>query len=292
MTTLHQGIMLDTFEDLVYLCAILCKLSYQTTLDLSSVKDDMLQEHLELFNETTSILLDQHGWIFIDDTHKTLYISFRGTDSHADTMLNFNFITKSFRPNEQKNAKVHAGFLQYYKQVKPNVFDIINVFKQKHNNDIKIVITGHSLGGAAAIMCCLDLILDKILTNAQINCITFGTPMLGNKQFCELVLQNVPNSCHIRCGVDIAPRIPIPGLQHVDYTIFIPLKYKSMFDIVNHHSMDNHLYAIKKRLPWLKKEPKAMIRIKNAIYKNPIQFRYVRSLLPKGQWPRASLIKL
>jgi predicted lipase len=152
----------ESVEDIVLFSGILCKMAYQADLrDLSIVKDEILSEHLEIFNESTYELIKQHCWIIKNDQQKSIYIAVRGTDSQEDTLLNFYFFTDCFNV-ALSELRVHAGYMKYYRTVSEKVFKAIEEFKIKHENkDVKVIVTGHSLGGAAAILCSLDLIYKK-----------------------------------------------------------------------------------------------------------------------------------
>lgn len=80
------------------------------------------------------------------------------------------------------------------------------------NSEAKsIVITGHSLGGATASLCTLWLLsyLRSISSSISVLCITFGSPLLGNKSFSKAILRERwgGNFCHVVSKHDIMPRL-------------------------------------------------------------------------------------
>lgn len=271
----------DTVEDMLLFCAVLSKLAYQDVLDLSIVKDELLQEHLEIFNDpnTVKLSIKQRGWFMYDSTQRIAYIAFRGTASREHGLLNLHFVTRAI-DSSNKKIRVHAGFYRYYKHIRKDIFDLLELVKSEGdtpNTKLKIVLTGHSLGGAAAMICALDLIINNHVDPDQLTCMTFGAPMVGNDSFCDFYSKYVQNSFHINCGVDITPRIPIPGLQHVDSTIMIPMRKTSMFDYVNHHSMENHLKAIRERVPWYRHVTRRMGTPPSNHMKRCIHTRHTKS---------------
>ena len=90
----------------------------------------------------------------------TLYIAFRGTYSKDDTWIDSDFI--KLECDFLGGKCVHRGFLNRYLQLQKDMKDIIKnkviSYKNKTKKDIKkIVITGHSLGGALSTLAALDL---------------------------------------------------------------------------------------------------------------------------------------
>ncbi len=90
----------------------------------------------------------------------TLYIAFRGTYSKDDAWIDSDFIKSEC--DFLGGKFVHRGFLNRYLQLKKDMKNLveekIKLYKNKTNKDIKkIVITGHSLGGALSTLAALDL---------------------------------------------------------------------------------------------------------------------------------------
>ncbi|XP_023518431.1 lipase-like PAD4 [Cucurbita pepo subsp. pepo] len=74
-----------------------------------------------------------------------------------------------------------------------------------------IVITGHSLGGAAASLCTLWLLslFHSKTTHHPLLCITFGSPLIGNESLSRAILRErwCGNFCHVVSNHDIMPRL-------------------------------------------------------------------------------------
>ncbi|MBD2327905.1 lipase family protein [Alkalinema sp. FACHB-956] len=152
----------------------------------------------------------------------SLTIVFRGSESDIDWETNFE--TKQERiefdqvvireqiAGERKQiypyesggdsgALMHCGFAEAYLSVRDQIHDYLKT----HDVDA-VTTTGHSLGGALATLCAVDLQYNfKYLT---IETYTFGAPKVGNDKFCESFKRRVPNSYRIVHGMDIVPEVP------------------------------------------------------------------------------------
>lgn len=148
------------------------------------------------------------------------YIAFRGTMETQEWMQNFTYQQKSFPfgnkmkqqnalflNNSKKSPNIHSGFLNIYNNFRNNLIERI-----KKINPTQILIGGHSLGGAIATICGLDL---KILGYKPI-VYNFASPRVGDDNFCYLVdklnlpLYRIVNTC------DIAPAFPMSVSPNFD----------------------------------------------------------------------------
>ena len=58
----------------------------------------------------------------------------------------------------------------------------------------EILVTGHSLGGALAVLCGLDLILNPVKYQPSVRIITIGGPRVGNENFASF-FDNTAQNC-------------------------------------------------------------------------------------------------
>ena len=98
------------------------------------------------------------------ETLGKVIIAFRGTESVTEDMtdaqidVQFNF--DAFDSSLDPNIRVHSGFKKQYQSIKDKVRQYVSdKFDQYHPR--QLLITGHSLGGALATLCSLDLIRDS-----------------------------------------------------------------------------------------------------------------------------------
>jgi triacylglycerol lipase len=163
-------------------------------------------------------------------------IAFRGT-AHLRNWL--TDLECDLKPWRSPQARVHAGFLAAWRSVRHDVIDAVENFGQNR----RIWITGHSLGGALAMLAALDLKLE-VFNAAQIaGCYTFGQPRAGNAAFrawFDAVLRE--RTFRVVHSDDIVARVPwlLGSYRHAGHEVFFPPQPAS------HYRLDP---------PWWRKAP-------------------------------------
>ncbi|KAL0537955.1 hypothetical protein IC582_026947 [Cucumis melo] len=104
-------------------------------------------------------------------------------------------------------AKVHSGFYRAYHctTIRPAILNAVKKAKEAYG-DLDIIVTGHSMGGAIAAFCALDLIVNHNATNVQV--VTFGQPRIGNAAFASYYSKHLPKTTRVTHGHDIVPHLP------------------------------------------------------------------------------------
>lgn len=126
------------------------------------------------------------------EADKIAVLAFRGTEKDfrdIKTDLDARFYTNS------DGTKVHNGFRDAYALIKDQVTEAVNELK-----DYKLYITGHSLGGALALIATRDLNSDCISA-----CYTFGSPRVGSVEFGEDIK---PPIYRVVNAADAVPHVP------------------------------------------------------------------------------------
>ena len=146
----------------------------------------------------------------VADDPPYLVLAFRGTEKKVPDWLTDARCT----PTVEGNAKVHTGFLEAFdrktnddqgktaRQVVEEILDDPGA-KDCDGQPLPLFITGHSLGGALAL-----LATKLIAPNINGACYTFGAPRVANYEYFEFVktpVYRVVNSA------DLVPRVP-PGV--------------------------------------------------------------------------------
>ena len=105
-------------------------------------------------------------------------------------------------------VKVHPGFWAAFGAVKKQIVDKLD---ESGLEGLPLYITGHSLGGALAVVAAYALESDRIAA-----AYTFGGPRVGNLQFGQRIKPPVYRVIH---ASDIVPRLP-PGILVDAFTLF------------------------------------------------------------------------
>lgn len=137
-------------------------------------------------------------------------------DIAGDTAAKDNPILKT---KAWRWAKVHKGFAIAYAAVAPMLLSTVKRLQSERRRPV--FLTGHSLGGALATVCSLDLHLRLGMTPKEIFVSTFGAPRVGNAGFSRIYDTNVPIHWRIVVGPDVVAKLPKIGFTHVGKKVLI-----------------------------------------------------------------------
>ncbi|MEL6554784.1 MAG: lipase family protein [Cyanobacteria bacterium J06621_11] len=152
-------------------------------------------------------------------------------------------------PNEyaetQSPVKMHDGFVQAYLSVREEIHNHINKLDIKQYR-----ITGHSLGGALAKLCAIDLQYN-FSPDISVEAYSFGAPRVGNKAFTESYNRRVPNTWRVVNGWDAVVGLPAPwqGYRHVETPIKLERRFtwKIITGSFEDHRIINYIEALRSR---------------------------------------------
>jgi predicted lipase len=159
---------------------------------------------------TTRVILSQSC-----DDPNTIVVSFRGTALHHNWLNNLKMGKSDFpyAPSTRgivPQCQVHSGFLCLYEELRKRLHIALRPFILQQSS---IILTGHSMGGALATLAAMDLA--GIAIQRRINLITYGAPRVGDAQFAEVLVQNVPYIRRVIEENDLVPHFPGRRLGYV-----------------------------------------------------------------------------
>jgi pimeloyl-ACP methyl ester carboxylesterase len=153
----------------------------------------------------------------------THVLAFEGSQDWKDWLVNLQVI--ALVPYKQyPEAKVHSGFWKAYNDLKQQIYQTI-----RDHNVTNLLVTGHSLGGALATVCALDL-SEELHTPLNLTHINYGSPRVGNKAYSQLFFQLVKANFRVTHAKDFVVHLPqfIFGYYHTANEVYYPddtLKY-------------------------------------------------------------------
>lgn len=122
-----------------------------------------------------------------------IIVSFRGTSSIYDVLTNIFCLNHKI---DNTDMYVHKGFYDAVISVYKKIIPLIR-------NDKKVCVTGHSLGGALAMI--FTLLYKSEFNNDDIYLYTYGAPRCGNFEFAKK-MNELKNFYRITMRNDIIPK--------------------------------------------------------------------------------------
>lgn len=210
---LNQEFLADAYpndfgaENISTLLDLLEKL--QNKADAQEENSMVVEEFDDSFQETECV----YG-IVRDSTSQTITLSFRGTEMGINSQVSIsNWLTNvnALKVSEPlpdilseklptiEKVGIHKGFHDYLQDPTENPLDheqttkldqikldLLSILSRYPNH--KIVVTGHSLGGALATLASYYFALDKdFAKQVPITCINFGAPRVGGYKFSQAI---------------------------------------------------------------------------------------------------------
>ncbi|KAH7488571.1 hypothetical protein PRIC1_007317 [Phytophthora ramorum] len=221
----------------------------------------------ELITHLRSNLTDTHVVVaWSQEDHRRLVISFRGTTSKENWKSNLRadqhvlWITsrglrwrKTCIEKVKDTAakipllnmalpRVHRGFWIAYESIREELKEVTRLILDE-NPGVSVYITGHSMGGALAIIAAYDLAVNFSI---KVNMYNFGGPRVGNPSFRQHYDSCVPTSYRVVMDGDIVPGWPkFWGLyQHVGTEISLDVAGNL---IVDPSFVERHLHHSSRR---------------------------------------------
>ncbi|KAI8002072.1 hypothetical protein LOK49_LG09G02361 [Camellia lanceoleosa] len=164
------------------------------------------------------------GFVAVSDDEETrrigrrdIVIAWRGTVAPSEW---YEDLQRKLEPIGEGEAKVEYGFLSIYtsksdatrynkssasEQVMKEVKRLVK-FHKARGEQVSLTITGHSLGGALALLNAYEAATS--IPNLPISIISFGAPRVGNIAFRDEIYQMGVKTLRVVVKQDLVPRMP------------------------------------------------------------------------------------
>ncbi|CAL9133136.1 unnamed protein product [Musa acuminata var. zebrina] len=163
-------------------------------------------EMIELIVDVQNCL---QAFVGVSPDLNSIIIAFRGTQEHSIRNWIEDLFWKQLDLNYpgMPDAMVHHGFYSAYHNttLRHGILNAVQRAREAYGN-VHIFVTGHSMGGALASFCALDLTIKHGIEDIQL--VTFGQPRIGNAAFSNYFIRHVPHTVRVTHANDIVPHLP------------------------------------------------------------------------------------
>lgn len=195
-------------------------------------------------------------------------IVFPGSNSYIDWVTNFSTFQEyrtfyqqiiqgeidakrekiyPYHTNNKSGSFMHSGFVKSYFSARDDIHEYI-----RNNHKPHVTVTGHSLGGALAILCVVDIQYNFADQLSSLKAYTFGSPKVGNHQFRLSYNQRVANSYHFVHGMDIIPSLPRwwQGYRKIEKELHIGSRFSWNFitALLRDHEIGRYINFFKQKV--------------------------------------------
>ncbi len=189
-------------DNMSWLMARMSKLAYllfeKDDAELKTALSEAKFKLIKCFNEKGT-----QAFLAKRDSDKIAVLAFRGTQTQGLKLETFFDVFTDLYADMRKGENgvmTHKGFQQAFKRVEPAVLQ-----QMKDLSGYGLYITGHSLGGALALIA-----IGALNSNNLAACYTFGSPKVGNDEFDDKIKSPI---YRIVNAYDVVPFLPFTPIM-------------------------------------------------------------------------------
>ena len=153
--------------------------------------------------ETSSLINGEYIIYGYNKLYNSVFVGFRGSSNIENWISNIRFL--KVYPYENKNIGIEKGFYNLFNSNKPKIYENLKKIVSKYNTN-KLILTGHSSGGALATLLSFDIKNNDHPYDIKLT--TFGSPRVGNKEFSNQLRDYNFYSIRITHYYDVVPHLP------------------------------------------------------------------------------------
>jgi hypothetical protein len=146
---------------------------------------------------------DTAGYIGYHSTEQVIHVAFRGSAS-LNNWITTNLDVASTAYPRCDGCRVHSGFYDAALAILPDVLSEVQRLRGLFPA-YKVVVTGHSLGGALSHLTALELEAANIL---NLELYTFGSPRVTNTEMAEYSSSKLPTASRVTHDKDLVVHTP------------------------------------------------------------------------------------
>lgn len=211
-----------------------------SSLDASGAMNAADPDHQRLANKMLSES-SVFGLVAWNAATKTAIVAVRGTQTIWDWLADVDAAPVPYLPNLGAGL-VHMGFQLVYEHIRAS---IANLLRTNCPGVQTIWVTGHSLGGALAVLCAFD-ILKNLNLGPVPQLYTFAGPRTGAPDFAANFNAAIPVCNRIVNFMDVVPQVPVPPLyEHVGQEQLVQGGFRPL-DVAYAHDLTTYLAGLQK----------------------------------------------
>jgi len=169
----------------------------------------------------------------------TAIIAIRGTQTIWDWIADIDAVPVPWLADAGAGL-VHMGFQLVYEHICKSIRTLLSQVVHAKN----LWLTGHSLGGAVAVLAAWDLMSNGIWAAPQLY--TFAGPRVGDPRFSANFNLKIPVCYRVVNFMDVVPQLPLPPLyEHVGEEFLVHGGWRPL-DVTYAHHLTTYLAGMKK----------------------------------------------
>lgn len=143
---------------------------------------------------------------FILESPGEIVVAFRGTSSTSDWLSDALAFQQDY-PYAKNAGQTHRGFTQIYQSARDQILAVL----RKLDTGKQLYVTGHSLGGALAVLCAMDVAANTGFRAPGVY--LYGAPRVGDPAFVRAFAERVSGSWRVSNLYDAVTYLPPTTLK-------------------------------------------------------------------------------